>query len=64
MSGVYMHILQLKFIWSYVKSEKESKYKTSLYEYIPKVGQTSSPFSENKNIAIYGAKFGLLNENE
>jgi len=48
MSGVYMHNLQLKFIWSYVKSEKGSKYKTSFYEYIPYVGQKLSPFSENK----------------
>jgi len=34
MYGEYMHNLHLKFIWSYDKIEKGSKYKTSLYEYI------------------------------
>jgi len=42
MTGVYIHILQLKFKWSYVESfvesEKGSKYKPSLYEYIHKSG--------------------------
>jgi len=36
MSGVYMHILQLKFIWSYVKSEKGPSTKhlyMSVYHY-------------------------------
>jgi len=59
-----MHILQLKSIWSYVKSKKGSKYKTSLYKFITKVGQKLSTLSENKNIAMSWAKFGLLNENE